>query len=73
MERFGSVDVLVNNAGTMAAGSVADIDLDDWWGVMDVNVRGPLIWTKAVLPWMPAARAGRIINVSSRGAYTQHP
>ena len=72
-QRFGGVDVLVNNAGAMAVGSVADIDVDEWWDVMDVNVRAPLIWTKAVLPSMRARRAGTIINVSSRGAYTQHP
>jgi NAD(P)-dependent dehydrogenase (short-subunit alcohol dehydrogenase family) len=57
----------------MAVGSVADVELDEWWGVLNVNVRGPLIWTKAVLPWMRAHRAGTIINVSSRGAYTKHP
>jgi NAD(P)-dependent dehydrogenase (short-subunit alcohol dehydrogenase family) len=57
----------------MAVGSVADMELDEWWDVLNVNVRGPLIWTKAVLPWMRAHRAGTIINVSSRGAYTQHP
>ena len=72
-QRFGGVDVFVNNAGAMAVGSVADMDVDEWWDVMDVNVRGPLIWTKAVLPSMRARRAGTIINVSSRGAYTQHP
>ena len=69
MERFGSVDVLENKAGTMPVGSVADVDLDDWWGVMDVNVRGPLIWTKTVLPWMLAARAGTIVK-SPAGART---
>lgn len=73
MQRFGGVDVLVNNAGTMAIGSVADMSVDDWWRVMDVNVRAPLIWTKAVLPPMRERRAGTIINISSRGAYTQHP
>ena len=36
----------------MLVGSVADVDLDDWWRVMDVNVRGPMIWTRAVLPGM---------------------
>ena len=73
LQRFGGVDVLVNNAGAMAVGSIVDTDLDEWWGVLDVNVRGPLIWTKAVLPCMRSRRAGTIINVSSRGAYTQHP
>ena len=73
VQRFGGVDVLVNNAGAIAVGSVADMDLDEWWDVLNVNVRGPLIWTRAVLPWMRARRAGTIINVSSRGAYTQHP
>lgn len=57
----------------MLVGAVADVDLDDWWRVMDVNVRGPMIWTRAVLPGMCERKRGRIIKLSSPGGFTQHP
>ena len=72
-ERFGPVDLLVNNAGTMLVGSVAAIDLEAWWRVMDVTVRGPMTSTKAVLPGMRARQGGRIINISSRGLSPSTP
>jgi NAD(P)-dependent dehydrogenase (short-subunit alcohol dehydrogenase family) len=72
-DRLGPVDLLVNNAGAMLIGSVVETDPDEWWHAMDVNVHGPLLWTQAVLPSMLNRGQGRIINVSSAAAFTQHP
>lgn len=64
LDAVGAVDILVNNAGTVGPlGPLWEIDPDAWWRTMDVNVRGPLLTMRAVLPGMIERRRGRIINV----------
>ena len=67
LKAFGdSIDILVNNAGVMFDKAIQDTTSEDYATIFDVNVRGPLLMTKAVLPHLKAP--GRIINVSSVGA-----
>jgi NAD(P)-dependent dehydrogenase (short-subunit alcohol dehydrogenase family) len=67
-QSLGPVDLLINNAGAPGPlGPFWENDPADWWRVMDVNLRGPMLCTNAVLPEMIARRRGRIINVSSGG------
>ena len=72
-ERYGRIDVLINNAGLFGnpvwTGRVLDIPFDAWDSVMNVNVKGPLVCARAVVPVMRRARWGRIVNISSQGAY----
>jgi NAD(P)-dependent dehydrogenase (short-subunit alcohol dehydrogenase family) len=69
--QLGPVDLLVNNAGTGGPiGPLADSDPDEWWRCVEVNLRGPLLCSRAVLPGMLARRRGRIVNVAS-GAGTR--
>ncbi|HEY1328012.1 MAG TPA: SDR family NAD(P)-dependent oxidoreductase [Casimicrobiaceae bacterium] len=63
--RFGSVDILVNNAGIMRKGYVKDMPLELWQQVLDVNLTGTFLCSKAVLPAMIERRRGRIINIAS--------
>lgn len=63
--RFGRVDVLVNNAGVMPLSRMADLKVDEWERMVDVNVKGVLFGIGAVLPSMNERRAGQIVNVSS--------
>jgi NAD(P)-dependent dehydrogenase (short-subunit alcohol dehydrogenase family) len=65
MERFGRLDVLVNNAGIGTAGAAEESSVAQAQGVFDVNVFGVIRMTKAVLPRMRAQGGGRIINISS--------
>ncbi len=71
-DAFGGVDILVNNAALMmevAAFQAADIALDDWNRMMNVNVTGALICTQAVIPSMRSRGGGRIVNQVSGGAF----
>ena len=63
VERYGRVDVLVNNAGIHASAPVQEMPEADFRHVLDVNLIGPFLGTQAVTPFMP--RGGSIINVAS--------
>ncbi len=62
---FGTVDVLVNNAGIMHRGSVATTSLQDWNRVQAVNVTGPFLCSRAFIEPMKKQKSGHIINISS--------
>lgn len=63
IEMLGGLDILVNNAAVGMAGPIVDIDLDQFQRMMEVNVRGPLAFSKAAIPHLP--HGGRIISIGS--------
>jgi NAD(P)-dependent dehydrogenase (short-subunit alcohol dehydrogenase family) len=66
----GPVDLLVNNAGIGGpSSSFLEERPDEWWGVFEVNVRGPYLCCRAVVPAMVERGGGRIVNVASGAAY----
>lgn len=66
MSAFGSIDVLVNNAGIIRDGLVPTLSEDDWDRVLDVNLKGAFLCCQAVFPVMKQRLAGNIVNISSR-------
>ena len=65
-EQLGPVDLMVNNAGVGGQiGPMWENDPDRWWHCIDVNLRGPFLCSRAVLPGMIARRRGRIITTAS--------
>jgi NAD(P)-dependent dehydrogenase (short-subunit alcohol dehydrogenase family) len=66
--QLGSIDILVNNAGVyQAAGRVWEANPDAWWRELEINLQGPFLCMRAVLPGMVARGKGRVINVASSG------
>ena len=65
VSNFGKLDILVNNAGVSHRAGLEDTTSDAWDKVIDVNVKGVFLGTKAVIPAMRAAGGGSIINISS--------
>ena len=66
VERFGKLDVLVNNAGVGGAGRLEDTTVEEWTRVMDVNAKGVFLGTKAAIPALRRAGGGSIVNISSQ-------
>jgi NAD(P)-dependent dehydrogenase (short-subunit alcohol dehydrogenase family) len=64
-ETFGQIDILVNNAGIGGGGTIHEHDIQTWDQVLAVNLRGPFLTSRAVLPKMRARSQGHIINISS--------
>ena len=64
-EEFGEVDVLVNNAGVLRRTGILALEEDEWDLVLDVNLKGTYLCTRAVLPAMKEAGWGRVVNISS--------
>lgn len=65
VEKWGTIDILVNNAGIEGGGYIHEHDVETWDRVMAVNLRGPFLMARAVLPIMRKQRIGHIVNISS--------
>ena len=73
VERFGRLDVLVNNAGIQKAQPITDMTLDDWERMMAVHLRGAFLCSREAARVMIPQRSGRIILLSSQLAYIGRP
>jgi 3-oxoacyl-[acyl-carrier protein] reductase len=65
LKEFGRVDILVNNAGIAYQGTIEDMKEEDWNKVIDVNLKGTFLCSKAVIKSMKRQRLGKIINMAS--------
>jgi NADP-dependent 3-hydroxy acid dehydrogenase YdfG len=65
VQKYGRIDVMINNAGLMPHSPLERFKIDDWDRMIDVNIKGVLYGIAAALPYMKQQKAGHIINVSS--------
>lgn len=73
-EDFKTIDILINNAGNAhGLDPIQDGDLDDWDAMIDINVKGLLYVSKAVIPQMTQRKSGHIINIGSSAGKEVYP
>ena len=65
VEKWGKVDILINNAGLMPLSYFKNGKVEEWEQMIDVNIKGVLYCTSAVVPYMVEKKSGHIINISS--------
>lgn len=65
VKKYGTVDILINNAGLMPLSFVKKLKVDEWDEMINVNIKGVLYCTAAVLPHMLEKKSGHIVNISS--------
>ncbi|WAC19733.1 SDR family oxidoreductase [Luteolibacter sp. SL250] len=73
LDKFGRIDVIINNAGVMPLSPLHELKVAEWNQMIDVNIRGVLHGIAAVLPHMQSRRSGQVINVSSIGGFQVWP
>jgi len=69
LEKFGGLDVLVNNAGILRYAAVTELSEEDWDAVMNINVKGAFLCAKHAIPHIMKKGAGTVINMSSAQAF----
>ncbi len=70
LDRFGRIDILVNNAAMARSTRFADISPEEWRATLDVNLTAPFLFIRAVLPTMKQQAYGRVVNISSSAGRT---
>jgi NAD(P)-dependent dehydrogenase (short-subunit alcohol dehydrogenase family) len=72
-ERFGGIDLLVNNAGTATAAALEELSLAEWRRVLDLNLTAVFLCSREAFRLMQPQGSGRIINIGSVAAYVPRP
>ncbi len=65
---FGALDILVNNAGTDRTAAFEELSIEDWDRVLSVNLRGPIVMSRAALPYLRQSDRGHIVSIASTAA-----
>lgn len=73
VDKFGKIDVLLNNAGLMPLSPMESLKIKEWEQMIDVNIKGVLYGMAAALPYMKKQKSGHIINVSSVAGHKTFP
>ena len=73
LSEFGSIDILINNAGTAAFGNFLELEPSEWERIIQVNLMGTYYVTRAILPNMIERKTGDIINISSTAGLNGNP
>jgi short-subunit dehydrogenase len=73
VQQYGRIDMLINNAGQAVRGNVADVDIEQFRQIFELNVLGPVEAMQAIIPKMRQSGGGLIINVSSTVAHLHIP